>query len=122
MKNVVLWNISEGVSIIQKSTCHAVFGKQMLFSWATRIRTLKMTESESVALPFGDSPLFIFAALTATAKIIIHIIPVEVKHFFYIFLYPGKYAQISPLLTQLLHWILTKDTRLCHGIWIKDCI
>ena len=56
MKNVVLWNISEGVSIIQKSTCHAVFGKQMLFSWATRIRTLKMTESESVALPFGDSP------------------------------------------------------------------
>ena len=27
MKNVVLWNISEGVSIIQKSTCHAVFGK-----------------------------------------------------------------------------------------------
>ena len=25
-------------------------------SWATRIRTLKMTESESVALPFGDSP------------------------------------------------------------------
>ena len=27
------------------------------FSWATRIRTLKMTESESVALPFGDSPI-----------------------------------------------------------------
>lgn len=24
--------------------------------WATRIRTLKVTESESVALPFGDSP------------------------------------------------------------------
>ena len=93
-----------------------------LSSWARRIRTFTMTESESVALPFGDSPLFIFAALTATAKIIIHIIPVEVKHFFYIFLYPGKYAQISPLLTQLLHWILTKDTRLCHGIWIKDCI
>ena len=27
------------------------------FSWATRIRTLKMLESESSALPFGDSPL-----------------------------------------------------------------
>ena len=26
-------------------------------SWATRIRTLKMLESESSALPFGDSPL-----------------------------------------------------------------
>ena len=70
LKNVVLWNISEGVSIIQKSTCHAVFGKQMLFSWATRIRTLKMTESESVALPFGDSPIFYFIAVSATFIII----------------------------------------------------
>ncbi len=25
--------------------------------WATWIRTRKMTESESVALPFGDSPM-----------------------------------------------------------------
>ena len=33
---------------------HRVFA--VLRSWATRIRTLKMTESESVALPFGDSP------------------------------------------------------------------
>ena len=47
----------------KKSTCHAVFGKQMLFSWATRIRTLKMTESESVALPFGDSPLLCFSVV-----------------------------------------------------------
>ena len=29
----------------------------VLKSWATRIRTLKMLESESSALPFGDSPL-----------------------------------------------------------------
>ena len=27
-----------------------------VYSRATRIRTWKMTESESVALPFGDSP------------------------------------------------------------------
>lgn len=30
---------------------------KLLDSWATRIRTLKMLESESSALPFGDSPL-----------------------------------------------------------------
>ena len=29
----------------------------LFVNWATRIRTLKMTESESVALPFGDSPI-----------------------------------------------------------------
>ena len=40
---------------------------------------MKMTESESVALPFGDSPLF-FAA-SAAAKIIIHRITNFVKHF-----------------------------------------
>ena len=31
--------------------------RESVESWATRIRTLKMTESESVALPFGDSPM-----------------------------------------------------------------
>ena len=31
--------------------------RTLITSWATRIRTLKMTESESVALPFGDSPM-----------------------------------------------------------------
>ena len=27
-------------------------------NWASRIRTYKMTESESAALPFGYSPIF----------------------------------------------------------------
>ena len=66
-----------------------------LSSWARRIRTFTMTESESVALPFGDSPLVIFAALIATAKIIIHIIPIEVKYFF-IFLYLGCFSAAAP--------------------------
>ncbi len=29
----------------------------LIFNWPTRIRTLKMLESESSALPFGDGPL-----------------------------------------------------------------
>ena len=32
------------------------YSSEYLWSRATRIRTWKMTESESVALPFGDSP------------------------------------------------------------------
>ena len=34
-----------------------IYDLKLLNSWATRIRTLKMLESESSALPFGDSPL-----------------------------------------------------------------
>ncbi len=30
----------------------------IIHNWASRIRTYKMTESESAALPFGYSPLF----------------------------------------------------------------
>lgn len=37
----------------QKSTIYMVLSD----NWPTRIRTLKMLESESSALPFGDSPL-----------------------------------------------------------------
>ncbi len=29
-------------------------------SWARRIRTFEVTESESVALPLGDSPMYCF--------------------------------------------------------------
>ncbi len=34
-----------------------IASERLLFRSATRIRTLKMTESESVALPFGDSAI-----------------------------------------------------------------
>ena len=40
-------------------TAFTRYGVSLFSSWATRIRTLKMTESESVALPFGDGPIFI---------------------------------------------------------------
>ena len=39
-------------------------------SWATRIRTWKMLESESSALPFGDSPLYDGLCLTSWYYII----------------------------------------------------
>ena len=49
----------------------------LFFRWATRIRTLKMTESESVALPFGDSPIFCFPLRHSSTAIciIIHDLP-----------------------------------------------
>ncbi len=49
----------------------------MSSNWATRIRTLKMTESESVALPFGDSPKVFFLS---TVAIIYHTFEL-CKHF-----------------------------------------
>ena len=42
-------------------------------SWATRIRTLKMLESESSALPFGDSP---------SQGLIIYYVKLKCKHYF----------------------------------------
>ena len=42
---------------------------------------LEMTESESVALPFGDSPLVQSDAIFTTAKTIIHSMTNFVKHF-----------------------------------------
>ena len=44
------------------------YSPKYLFSRATRIRTWKMTESESVALPFGDSPSFYALMLFAVSE------------------------------------------------------
>ncbi len=62
-----------------------------IYDWAGRIRTFEMTESESVALPLGDSPSFgIFAEHTilytnpypnASKNLIIqHPTPRDAKH------------------------------------------
>ena len=48
------------------------------FFSATRIRTLKMTESESAALPFGYSATW----LLFDSKRIIYEFPEKIKHFF----------------------------------------
>ena len=56
-------------------------------SWASRIRTCKMTESESAALPFGYSPMCSQSAVCRLRiEIIVHDLQ-KSKHFFNIFLF-----------------------------------
>ena len=68
---------------------------QDLTNWATRIRTLKMTESESVALPFGDSPstqrdvLYNIVSISSSTFFIfypIYILSIVLRQVFYSFL------------------------------------
>ncbi len=55
------------------------------FSWAGRIRTFEVTESESVALPLGDSPIMLQQHSLYTGKEVI----ASIKKVLYNFICPS---------------------------------
>ncbi len=71
------------VSYETKKARAALCRYSRVFNWARRIRTFTMTESESVALPFGDSPLSnLMQPYFSAAVVIILGFTRFVKHFF----------------------------------------
>ena len=45
-------------SVPQPNTKKDAYWRLSVFGWGTGIRTPEVTESESVALPLGDAPMF----------------------------------------------------------------